>query len=207
MSWCILRTSSSQTLNLAASLTDAGYEVWAPTELREKRIGKARKVTEQSFAIMPSFVFARMKHLADLLLLSHSPTLNYRVWDSEQRRMVVKGHPAFSVFRSNGQVRPQTDASLTDLRTLEASLQKAAERRREQAKQKGPTPRFKAGQVVKVDGGGFEGLRLTVAEANEGKVVKLIHPDWMWTVEISAWKLRDVQLSQASPEQGTALAA
>ncbi len=205
--WCILRTSARQTLDLAASLADAGYDVWTPVEIRERLAGRKRELVEQRIAIVPGYVFARMDDLTGLLSLSRSPTLNYLAWDAEKGRMVGKGHPHFSVFHLHGRCRPQHDKSLAPLRAIEESLQKAAARRKEQAKHKGPIPQFRVGQLVRVDGGGFEGLTMTVAKANDGKQVTLIHPDWVWTVEISAWKLRDIQAIQAEPEQGDALAA
>lgn len=197
--WCILRCASSQTLNLAASLSEAGFEVWTPREIREKRMGKKREIIEQEMPILPEWVFASMEDLTDLLNLSHSSGLPYRVWDKRLRRIVLRDHPRFQVFRMHGTVRPQADNVLAPLRELEAALSAALLRRRERARCKGPAPRFEAGQIVRVDGG-FEGLNLKVAEANQGKVVKLTHPDWMWTVEISAWRLSDIQLSQAPPE-------
>lgn len=204
--WIILRCAGSSTLQLARSLAEAGFEAWTPVEVRSKLVGRKRERIEQAIPILPNYVFAPADRLADLLALARSPSQTHQVWDSQARRMVTKGHPWFEVFRLHGKVRPQTERDLASLRALEADLANLAEARRAQAKQKGPAPKFNAGDVVRVEGG-FEGLRLTVVEPNEGKVVKLSHPDWMWTVEISAWKLRDVQLSQASPEQGAALAA
>lgn len=44
--WCILTTTPGQTLNLAASLNDAGFSVWTPVEVRERRVGRERKVAQ-----------------------------------------------------------------------------------------------------------------------------------------------------------------
>src|SRR5690606_10397560 len=107
----------------------------------------------------------------------------------------------------NGVIRAEPDMGLRALRELEADLAALTERRREATKQKGPAPRFKVGQEVRVIGAGFDGLNLTVAENNDGKLVKLAHPSWMWTVEISAWKLKEVQVREDLPEQVTAKAA
>lgn len=201
--WAILRCKGSSTLRLARSLADAGFGTWAPVELRSHLVGRQRKRVESEFPILPEYVFAPAHHLTDLLALSHSPSLNYRVWDSEQRRMVERGHPVFSLFRLNGQFRPIADRALNSLRELEASLDLVAQRRREQERQKGPIPRFTKGDEVRVDGG-FEGLVLTVAAPNVGKMVQLAHPAWMWTVEISAFKLKAIQVSQALPERAAA---
>lgn len=207
--WCILQCSPSATLNLAVSLGEDGYGVWAPAETREIRKGKARDLVEVEMAILPRYVFARAHHLADLLELSRSPSLQYQVWDAELKRMVTKGHPHFSVFTLHGSARPLSDKALAPLRQLEEQLQAVTARRRERranANRKGPAPTFKAGEIVKVDGG-YEGLRLEVAEDNEGRVVKVNHPDWMWPLNICAWKLQRIQLDHASPAEGAALAA
>lgn len=205
--WVILRCSGMNTLKLADSLHAAGFDVWTPREVRERLAGRARELIEQETPILPEYVFARFDHLSAMLALSRSPTLNYQVWDNERRRMVTKGRPHFWLFQCNGGIRPIPDASLAGLRALEAELIVATERRREANKQKGPAPRFEAGQTVRVDGSGFDGLDLTVSETNEGKMVKLTHPNWMWTVEISAWKLQQVQLEGRLPEQAVAKAA
>lgn len=204
--WCILRTAGSCTLRLAESLAEAGFDVWTPVETRSKLVGRKRERVEQRMPILPNYVFAKADRLGELLALSRSSAQTYQTWDSAQRRMVAKGHPWFEVFRLHGKVRPQSDRDLASLRSVEADLARIAQVRREKAQRKGPAPRFLAGQVVRVEGG-FEGLRLTVVEPNAGKVVKLSHADWMWTVEISAWKLQSVQISQAPPEQGAAIAA
>lgn len=194
--WCILRTSGSRTIALAASLTEVGFDVWTPIEERCRMAGRERKLVEQRLAILPGYVFAKMVALADLLALSRSPSLNYSIWDAASRRMVTKGHPYFSVFHSNGQVRPQSDRCLAHLRSLEEALAKVAARNRERARETGVPPQFTAGQIVRIGDGGFAGLDLTVVETNAGKTVTLTHPDWTWEVEISAWKLQAIQLEQ-----------
>lgn len=189
--WCILRCSGSRTLALAGSLAEVGYDVWAPAETRTRLAGRKREMVEQQTALLPGYVFAPWSQMRDLLTLSRSPSLSYRVYDTDRRRMVSKGHPYFTVF----QVRPQTDTSLAPLRALEESLAALAQRRREKAQHRGRPPQFKAGQIVSVGKAGFEGLRLVVSEDNAGKDVKLIHPDWTWPVEISAWKLQAIQVN------------
>jgi hypothetical protein len=201
--WCILRTSSTRTLALAASLSEAGYEAWTPTEKRARLAGADRKLVEQELAILPGYVFARIARVSDLLALARSPSLAYQVWDSDRRKMVTKGHPHFSVFHQQGQVRGQSEVSLAPLRAIEASLQRDAERRRTKNAEKGDPPRFEEGQIVRVNRAGYEGLELRVAERNVGKDVTLSHPDWMWDLEISAWQLERIQLEQ----RATALAA
>ncbi len=205
--WAILRTKGSSTLRLARSLAADGFKAWTPVEVRSRLVGRKRERAELELPILPEFVFVPSDHTAELLTLSRSPSLLYRVWDSAQRRLVDHGHPHFSMFAINGQIRQVNDRGLAPLRALEETLDQDAQRRREQERCLGPIPRFHKGDEVRVDGGGFEGLTLRVVAPNVGKMVQLTHPAWMWVVEISAFKLRDIQLSQALPEQGAAIAA
>lgn len=206
--WIILhRVARGRTLALAETLAEAGFEVWTPVEERERLAGPKRELVEQKLPVMPGYLFAHGRHISELLGLSRSPTLNFQVWDHEQRCMVTRGHPTFRVMYVNGLHARASDNSLRPLRALEARLAEVAQQRRERALVKGPIPQFEAGQAVVVDGGGFEGLTLTVAEANKGKLVRLVHPAWMWAVEISAWKLQAIQIMSGSPEQGAAVAA
>lgn len=206
-SWIILRCSGRHTLALAASLAADGVETWTPTETRLRLAGRNRETVEQQIAILPEYVFAPCDRLDDLLAMTRAPSLQYRVWDPEKRKMVVKGHPSFTLFRSNGEIRRIPETSLSPLRALEESLRKVLEGRRKAANQPGPAPKFTAGQTICVDGWGVQGLNLTVVATNEGKTVVVTHPSWSWDVEISAWKLREVQLQSSSNEHTAAKAA
>lgn len=97
--WCILRTSGARTLNLASSLAKDGFDVWTPVEKAQVRGRRSHPPSESTVALMPSYVFARMDRIDELLALSRSPSLTYRRWDQELRRMVLQGHPAFSVMK------------------------------------------------------------------------------------------------------------
>ena len=77
--WAILRCSNCKTLDLAASLTDAGFEAWTPVETVMLRPRRGNKREEVRQPLIASFVFARAVHLPGLLELSHSPALNYRI--------------------------------------------------------------------------------------------------------------------------------
>lgn len=192
--WCILRTAGRSTLPLAAQLGGDGFDVWTPIEYRARLAGRDREQVEQSVAILPGYVFASMDRRDDLLNMARSPTMNYRVWDADQRRIVVKGYPHFSVFLAGGKVCAVSENSLSSLRALEAALARVAERRRSKATPSGPPPRFRAGQIVRMVSHGCGGMDLTVVEPNKGKAVKLDHPEWLWPVEISAWKLQAIQI-------------
>lgn len=165
--WCILRTASRSTLKLAESLAEDGYEVWTPIETREPpkdaKKSKAKDEPEQR-AILPTFLFAGFSQVSELVALSRSPSLHYRVWDSEKRRMVVKGHAAFSIFRHNGAYSRIPDFALSSLR--------AAERRR---KPRGLVKMFEVGAKVKLTEGVYTGLKGEVV-AVKGKIATVAFP-------------------------------
>jgi hypothetical protein len=112
--WCILRTSGRQTLKLADTLGEDGFEVWTPQETRRIRIPRKNVRREITLPIMPSYVFARARHRIDLL---------------EMERMEVKprrghgfgrpAHPRFNVMRHAGQLVAIEDRHLNALRQIE----------------------------------------------------------------------------------------
>lgn len=175
--WIILRTSGSTTLQLARTLAEAGFVVWSPIERTQRRHRKTLKREEVEGPLMPSFVFAGSQHRSDLLNLARSPALNYRVWDTEQRRMVTKGHPHFSLFRFGGEVPTVSDRSLAHLR--------AAERRTAPNE---PAKVFTVGERVKLTEGGFVGLSGQVEEV-VGKFAMVAFPGFPVAVKISTWLL------------------
>lgn len=175
--WCILRCAGSRTMALAASLTDAGIRAWTPIETRERRIPrKAARETVQ-LPITPSFVFAASERLSDLLTLARSPSMLFRVWDSEKRRMVTKGHPTFSVFRSDGRVPVVSEQSLAPLRKAEHRTmpRKAAKI-------------FRKGEIVSTGRGGFAGLQGHI-EASQGQYAMVVFPGFPIAVKIATWML------------------
>lgn len=194
--WCVLRCSNCKTLELAASLTDAGFEAWSPVIREVRHVGEQRTREEFAVPLMPGgYVFARADRLPDLLALSHSPALQYQVWDSAQRRMVVRGHPAFHVFRG-GDHRFVPDRDLEPLRRLERKpRQKHIERT------------FHVGERVRTDEAGFEGLNGVILEVRAKTVVVAF--GWL-EPEIPTWAVRplddpaQVQVCDAQPERDAA---
>lgn len=188
--WCILRCSNCKTLELARSLNDAGFEAWTPVETIERRSRKGIKPDELRRPLIASFVFARADHMAGLLALSHSPALNYRVWDSGLRRMVTRGHPYFRV--SSLHLIP--DAQLAGLRAVELKR-----------RPKGKPQAFEVGAHVRVTDGGFEGLRGVVVECR-GDYATVVLDDWSIPAKIATWILaldenRAVHVLVPSPKQ------
>lgn len=175
-SWCILRCSGGKTLELAASLTDAGFEAWTPAETISRRARRDHKREEVRVPLIASFVFARADRMQDLLALSHSPTLNFRVWDSELRRMVTRGHPYFRVSH----LRLVPDEQLEGLRALD---RKRRPKRKAQA--------FEKGTVVRITEGGFEGLSGVIEECR-GDYATVTLDDWSAPAKVATWLLHPV---------------
>jgi transcription antitermination factor NusG len=194
--WLILRCANCKTLELAASLCNAGFEAWAPAETIVLKPRRGNKRVEVRQPLMASFVFARADRLTDLLNLSHSPTLNYRIWDSGQRRMVTRGHPYFRVFRLFGEFRFVPDAHLAGLRKLDL-----------QRRPKGKARPFAPGSQVRITEGGFEGL-VGVVEECRGDYATVTIDDWGISPKVATWLLhpvlddtRPVHVSPAATEQ------
>lgn len=175
--WCILRTAPSSTLRLAQSLNASGFETWTPIETVERHARRSTKRVLIIAPLMPSFAFSRAARLADLIELSRSPSLTYQVWDSEQRRMVTRGHPYFSLFHSAGEIALIPDRLLNPLRLSE-----------QRVKPKGSARTFRPGDLVRLTEGAFEGLTGTV-QGIKGKNAIIGFIGWPIPVTIPQWKL------------------
>lgn len=175
--WIILTCSNAKTIDLARSLTDAGFEAWSPVETVQRRARQGAKPDNVTRPLMPSFVFARAENEIDLLALSHSPTLNYRVWDRDLKRMVTRGHPFFRFFRPFGTTSTVSETQLEHLRKLEHR------RRPKTAPQS-----FERGALVRFTEGGFEGL-LGIVEETRGEYTVVTIDDWSIPVQVSTWLL------------------
>jgi transcription antitermination factor NusG len=190
--WAILRCSNCKTLELAASLVDAGFDAWSPAETISRRARSGTKREEVRRPLIASFVFARADRLDELLALSHSPTLNYRIWDSELRRMVTRGHPYFRVSH----LRHVPDEQLASLREIE-----------HKRRPKGKAKAFNVGDEVRITEGGFEGLKGVVEECR-GDYATVTIDDWGISPKIATWLLhtllddtRDVHVSPVLGER------
>jgi hypothetical protein len=106
-----------------------------------KRLPRARAKIERPIPIMPTFVFARARHLVDLLGLS-------------ERRS--EHHEGFSVFHHYGRIPLVDDAELEALRS---------EERRTAPKQSRHV--FPKGERVRVPTGAFGGMIGEVEEGND----------------------------------------
>lgn len=162
---CILRMASGRTLSVAQSLSAAGFDVWAPSEVLQRRFPRSRKAVEQRAPILPTFAFARAEHITELLALSKSP---------------VSEHPPFSLFRYLDCYPLIHDRSLGRLREIEER-----KNRRRALKQQCT---YSVGDRVKANSGGFEGLRGTV-DLTQGQFATVSFDGWNLPVKIASFLL------------------
>jgi hypothetical protein len=186
-SWCILRMASGDTLKVAASLTAAGLEAWAPAD-------------DDDTPLTKTYAFARMAHLHELLALVRSPSLTCLVWDPELRRMVTRGVPYFRLMRDPLDATnwaTVSDRQLAPLRGIEWGR-----------KPRGQVKTIPVDTKVRLDDGGFAGLDGVVVEVR-GKFATVVFEGLPFPVEkIPCWKLTeqldegtDINVSRRSSEQ------
>lgn len=152
--WIILRTSGARTLRLRDSLEEDGFDVWTPTRVRTVRVPRANFRRPVKFAVVPSFVFARRRHLYDLLELAAMP-------DKPRRGAGLRkpAHDPFSVFRHCDRIPVIRDEALESLRQAE-----------ERVTDKRPR-RYGDGERVKILRGPFGGMIGRVEKSSRRKTV------------------------------------
>ena len=178
MDWCILRCSGCKTLELAASLNETGFEAWAPVETIVRRARQGAKPEPVQLPLTASYVFAPAARMLELLALSRSPALNYRVWDPEKRRMVTRGHPYFRMHREFGELAIAPDAQLAALRKREGRT----------APKPDAEPLVR-GTRVRLREAGFEGLWATVEDSRKSRTVVTVD-GWPIPVDFPTWSVR-----------------
>lgn len=149
-SWVILRMAGGDTLRLVRSLKTAGIEAWAPVEKRLAKMPRTGAPFDKESALLPSYAFAPVEHVDELLRLEHSPK---------------RAHPKFIVFRHNNGVPLIADNQLDALRSEEARKGRVFEkwRRRVTKGQK-----IERGTLVKMPDGPFQGFS-GVVEDHQGQ--------------------------------------
>lgn len=139
-SWVILRMASGDTLRLVKSLRTAGIEAWAPVEKRVAKMPRTGAPFDKESALLPSYVFAPVEHVDELLHLEHA-----------QRR----AHPRFTVFRYRNGIPLVADDQLDALRTEENRKGRVFEKWRRRG-MKGPV--LAKGTEVRLPDGPFQGF-------------------------------------------------
>lgn len=158
--WAILRCSNCKTLDLAASLNEAGFEAWSPVEIATKRVPRANVKRKVAIALLPSYVFAGAAHLLELLEIINQP---------------VSAHAKFRLLREADRIPLIPDAALAPLRRAER-YRKPLER--------GLAP----GEKVRLTEGAFAGCNGVVQTAR-GKYAMVVIPGFRMPLKIAEWHL------------------
>jgi transcription antitermination factor NusG len=164
-SWLVLRTAGRSTLALAGSLGRDGFEVWTPVVTQKIRVPRVNVRRDVKLPLLPSFVFARGKHLVDLLELAKSSGK----------------HRSFSVFHYLDRIPMIDDRNLEPLRDKERK-----------AVPKKDAARFDRGSKVRVKSGAFEGLKGKVERCKSGYAL-VIFDDFRNPVKIPTFLLHEDQ--------------
>lgn len=121
--WCILRTAGPKTLKLVEALNAAGIEAWTPARtVRRQKPGRStradgkRPTVDVAVPILPTFVFARARHKAQLRWLSS---------------LRFKAAPDFSIMMHAGRVPEIADRDVAGLRDAEERAEAQARAQRE----------------------------------------------------------------------------
>ncbi len=160
--WCILRCAGRDTLRLAGSLVEDGFEAWTPTETRVIEARRARMKRTSTLPILPSYIFAAEVHLPELRTMARL--------DVKPRRGEGRGKPAhasFSLMRYGEDVPLISDLHLQGLRQVEELLTPRKRKNRPEALPVGMSVQLEPGHH-----GSFSGVALGV-ERSDGRVTKL----------------------------------
>lgn len=215
--WIILRCSPSSTIALAEALTDAGFTTWTPTAkttrdaMRAKEgldpLPRGKGSTEITQPIVSTFVFTARDRLSDLLRMADSPALNYRVWDKQERRMVVRGRPYFSVMRIDGAVPVIPDWQLDALRAFERQAAEKVSKKRRRGKRGRNAQRFSPGDHVRVPDGPFAGLDGVIVPSRKNGSVRVEFCGGLIEAEIDPWLVQAIGVRNEQLGTGTAAEA
>lgn len=150
--WVILRTKGRDTLELAEKLARAKFMVWTPTHVERKHSPHNRLGVEIAAPLLPTFAFARARHLHSLLAMSGAPR---------------KACPDFSVFHYMDQIPLIADNELDALRQVEERERLNSLRRKPRAR------KFDSGDEIRIDQGAFAGMS-GIVEQDDGKFAMVL---------------------------------
>jgi hypothetical protein len=172
--WIILRTSGARTLRLLRSLAEDGYEVWSPVKTESRRKPRANARVDIEVPVTAGFIFARLRHLVDLLDLAAMP--------EKPRRGPGGSKPAhirFSVFH--------------DQRGVPIVTERELDRFREHlSRQPKPSKWFLRGDKVRASDGSFGGLQGAVVRSKKGETV-VDFGGFLGHVKISTFILQPIE--------------
>jgi transcription antitermination factor NusG len=133
-------------------------------------MSRRRAKAEHTAPIMPTFVFAHIKHLAELAALSHS-------WRNP--------HPSFSVQRYNDRYPIIADAELRPLRMAER-----------QSIPLEHVKTFEPGERIRLTEGSFAGLT-GIVQTSDGRHTMICFPNFTIPIKISTLLLLEEADMQA----------
>lgn len=142
--WCVLRTSAPRTLSVAASLAEAGFDVWTPRLIIKRRRPRSKATIEIAAPIMPTFVFVRAHQMAELRAVLTLP---------------INPHPPFSIFHHAGRIPVLGDGQMLSLRAeedREARRHRAEKEKAERSALRASAPVPPIGTEVRI-GEAYEG--------------------------------------------------
>jgi transcription antitermination factor NusG len=155
--WCILRTSGPGTLRLVASLQDAGFAAWTPTEHVRRRVPRSKSTEHRIVPLAPTYAFVRSVHLYDLKRIE---------------RLDVSPHPRFSIFRYYGETVFVRHGELAELRARQQDSYRSSLPASGRAPGKPRGQAFEHGDTVKITSGAFTGFEAYV-ELSDGLTTTL----------------------------------
>lgn len=175
-SWFILRMASTDTLRIYRNLQRAGFTTWTPVERKFGRMPRTKAKYEKEFALLPSYVFARVEHVDEILRIAMLPN---------------KDIGRFSVFHHKGGIPLIADNQLRDLRAEESRVIGIFERLKRKG-MKGPS--FSKGQAIKMTEGPFAGLS-GIVEDQKGQTTLVSFAGYHAPIKISSLLLREDMLA------------
>ncbi len=195
--WCILRTSGGKTLALMTSLTQAGFDAWTPRTLTHIRATKRKPAFERASPIVPTFVFARSAHLADLLRCQSAPVSphpGFRVLQMGDRVPVIAGRSLAALREEEARADRMYQSQLDANDAEDARLRRIDQLRTEQARRKALRSERKAiglgAQVTVSDAPAFAGMTGTI-ESGDGRSY-VVGFGGALRLTIEAWQLLPV---------------
>jgi transcription antitermination factor NusG len=178
--WFILRTANVDTMKTFSALQREGFDVWTPIERKVKRSARTRAPYDSTAALMPSYLFARVEHLDDILKLS---------------RRTNRGIPKFTVFHHGQGIPLVSDSALDALRMEEDRLGRIFDK----AKLAGmKRPQFGKGKAVRTGEGPFMGMS-GIVEGQQGQFTLVSFAGFHDPIKISSILLvEEVSAAQAA---------
>lgn len=173
-------------MRVAKSLKHAGLEVWTPIEKRVGRKGASRARTEKESALMPSYAFGRVEHVAELLRLA-----------------MGREHPKFRVHHERGGIPLIADSELDALRSEESRITRLFDKWKRRG-MRGPV--LSAGTEINMPDGPFAGLS-GIVEGASGEFTLVSFEGFHRPIKVASLLLLENMAQDGLPNEAAARAA